>query len=198
MYLKEFRERISLSQKDFALKLGLSQVTIARYETDKMSPTCKVITKYINIFNANPNYLFLGIEPHVIDFDEVESLKIKSEIIELENKLKLLEGASNMENNIFDFDIEKAMQNILIQLNLKNKGELAEKLDISKNALSNLIARKSLGTIIEKLISKNIIISFDAIIYDIDALYLNERIEEKIKNEIAVLEDKLKYIKKEK
>lgn len=103
-----------------------------------------------------------------------------------------------MENNIFDFDIEKAMQNILIQLNLKNKGELAEKLDISKNALSNLIARKSLGTIIEKLISKNIIISFDAIIYDIDALYLNERIEEKIKNEIAVLEDKLKYIKKEK
>lgn len=103
-----------------------------------------------------------------------------------------------MENNIFDFDIEKAMQNILIQLNLKNKGELAEKLDISKNALSNLIARKSLGTIIEKLISKNIIISFDAIIYDIDALYLNERIEEKIKNEIAVLEDKLKFMKKEK
>lgn len=93
MYLKEFRERIGLSQKDFALKLGLSQVTIARYETDKMSPTCKVITKYINIFNANPNYLFLGIEPHVIDFDEVESLKIKSEIIELENKLKLLEGS---------------------------------------------------------------------------------------------------------
>lgn len=61
-----------------------------------------------------------------------------------------------------------------------------------------MIARKSLGTIIEKLISKNIIISFDAIIYDIDALYLNERIEEKIKNGIAVLEDKLKYIKKEK
>ena len=103
-----------------------------------------------------------------------------------------------MENNIFDFDIEKAMQNILIQLNLKNKSELAEKLNISKNALSNLIARKSLGTIIEKLISKNIIISFDAIIYDIDALYLNERIEEKIKNEIAVLEDKLKFMKKEK
>lgn len=103
-----------------------------------------------------------------------------------------------MENNIFDFDMQKAMQNILFQLNLKNKCELAEKLNISKNALSNLIARKSLGTTIEKLISKNIIISFDAIIYDIDASYFNERIEEKIKVEIAALEDKLKFMKKEK
>ena len=103
-----------------------------------------------------------------------------------------------MENNIFDFDMQKAMQNILFQLNLKNKCELAEKLNISKNALSNLIARKSLGTTIEKLISKNIIISFDAIIYGIDASYLNERIEEKIKVEIAALEDKLKFMKKEK
>ena len=93
MYLKEFREKIGLSQREFSLKLGLTQVTIARYETDKMSPTCNVITKYINIFNANPNYLFLGIEPHIIDFDEVESLKIKSEIIKLENKLKLLNGS---------------------------------------------------------------------------------------------------------
>ena len=49
----------------------------------------QIIYSY-NIFNANPNYLFLGIEPHIIDFDEVESLKIKSEIIKLENKLKLL------------------------------------------------------------------------------------------------------------
>lgn len=107
-------------------------------------------------------------------------------------------GVSNMKNNIFNFDMEKAIQSILNQLELKNKVELANKLDISKNSLSNLIARKSLGTIIEKLISKNIIVSFDAIIYDIDASYLNERIEEKIKNEIAVLENKLDFIKKEK
>ena len=44
MFLKEFREFIGLSQKDFAEKLGLTQASIARYETDKMNPTTTVIS----------------------------------------------------------------------------------------------------------------------------------------------------------
>lgn len=63
MYLKEFREKTGLSQRDFAEKLGLTQVTIARYETDKMNPTSAVIQKYFDVFDANPLYIFLGIEP---------------------------------------------------------------------------------------------------------------------------------------
>ena len=93
MYLKEFRNKIGATQKELANKIGATQASVAKYESGQMVPSCTVVQKYIDIFNANPNYLFLGIEPHVIDFDGRESLKIKNEIIELENKLKLLEGS---------------------------------------------------------------------------------------------------------
>lgn len=92
MYLKEFRERIGLSQKDLAEKLELTQVTIARYETNKMSPTCKIIQKYINKLNANPTYLFTGIEPilfdkqtkinkeYLVTIKEIELINLKKEL----------------------------------------------------------------------------------------------------------------------
>lgn len=92
MYLKEFREIIGLSQKDLAEKLELSQVTIARYETNKMNPTSKVIQKYINKLNANPIYLFTGIEPiffdvqnkinkeYLVTIKEIELMNLKDEL----------------------------------------------------------------------------------------------------------------------
>ena len=60
MYLREFREKLNLTQRELSNALGITQVTIARYETGKMSPTSTVLLKYINELNANPNYLFLG------------------------------------------------------------------------------------------------------------------------------------------
>lgn len=82
MFLKEFREKTGLSQKDFTEKLGSTQVTISRYETDKMNPTSTVIQKYISVFKANPNYLFLGLEPHILD--DVPKYKNKLKIEDYE------------------------------------------------------------------------------------------------------------------
>jgi DNA-binding XRE family transcriptional regulator len=67
MYLKEFREKIGMTQNQLSESLGIAQTTIARYEKDKVKPTSTVILKYINKLNANPLYLFNGIEPIFLD-----------------------------------------------------------------------------------------------------------------------------------
>ena len=58
MYLKEFRERLNLTQNELSLKLDIAQTTIARYENGKINPTSTIVFKYINQLNANPNFLF--------------------------------------------------------------------------------------------------------------------------------------------
>ena len=63
MYLKEFREKLNLTQNELSVILDIAQTTIARYENDKVKPTSTVLLKYINKLNANPYYLFMGREP---------------------------------------------------------------------------------------------------------------------------------------
>lgn len=93
-----------------------------------------------------------------------------------------------------NIDIEKAIKNILKQLNLKNEVELAERLGITKNAFSMLKRRKSLGTLIEKFIEKEIIVSFDQMVYEVE-YDLKGSIELKIQNEIRKLQEKVDFLK---
>ncbi len=90
MYLKEFRERVGLSQKEIAEKLDVDKTNIGRYERDEVKPTSTAIEKYINVFNANPNYLFLGIEPHILDEISNGDRETNSEINSLVNELNIL------------------------------------------------------------------------------------------------------------
>jgi DNA-binding XRE family transcriptional regulator len=69
MYLKEFRERLNLTQNELSLKLDIAQTTIARYENGKINPTSTIVFKYINELNANPNFLFLGLEPITLNLE---------------------------------------------------------------------------------------------------------------------------------
>ena len=92
------------------------------------------------------------------------------------------------------YDVKNVIENILKQLNLKNEVELAEKLGITKNALSMLKKRKSLGTLIEKLIEKKLIVSFDQMVYGVD-YDLKGLIELKIQNEIIKLQEKIGNLK---
>lgn len=67
---------------------------------------------------------------------------------------------------MYNYDLEIIIKNLLKELNLKNEVELATKLDMSKNALSMLKKRNSLGTLIEKILFHiDEKISLDAIIY---------------------------------
>ena len=89
MFLKEFRERINLTQKEMSEKIDVAQTTIARYEKKQISPTSLILEKYINILDANPNFLFLKIEPVTLDdylkFDEVTLNLLKDIVITIPN-----------------------------------------------------------------------------------------------------------------
>ncbi len=43
MYLKEFREKLNLTQNELSVILDIAQTTIARYENDKVKTTSTVL-----------------------------------------------------------------------------------------------------------------------------------------------------------
>ena len=48
--LKEYREKMFLSQEDLAQKLGVSYVTVNRWENGKFEPTIKMKKKLNRLF----------------------------------------------------------------------------------------------------------------------------------------------------
>jgi len=49
--IKQLREKMILSQIEFAELLGVSNVTVSRWETGKSFPTIKLKRKLIKMFN---------------------------------------------------------------------------------------------------------------------------------------------------
>ena len=48
--LKQYREKMFLSQRDLAAKLGISYTTVNRWETGKFIPTIKMKKKLYGLF----------------------------------------------------------------------------------------------------------------------------------------------------
>lgn len=97
-------------------------------------------------------------------------------------------------NKFVETNMDNIVENVLKQLNLKNDKELAEKLNISKNALSMLKQRNSIGTFIERLLELDEVISIDSILYGTESDELINQINNKIKSKIEILEDQLKEL----
>lgn len=66
MFFKEFRDKLGISQKEAFEKLEIQQATLAKYESQSISPSSLVIKKYCETLNANPAFLFFGQEPHLL------------------------------------------------------------------------------------------------------------------------------------
>lgn len=66
MFLKEFREKIGLTQKQVAALLELQAPALARYEALNVAPTSSFLKKYCETLDANPNFLLFGTEPHLL------------------------------------------------------------------------------------------------------------------------------------
>ena len=98
-------------------------------------------------------------------------------------------------NKYTNLDMDYIVKNILKQLNLKNQDELAKKLNITKNGLSMIKSRNSIGTLIEKLLSIDEVISFDSMLYGTDVDEFKNQISNKIKNEMGELERKINKLK---
>lgn len=58
--IKVLRKKLKLTQGEMADRLKVSNITISRYESGKMTPAVDVISKIIDTFNINANWLFTG------------------------------------------------------------------------------------------------------------------------------------------
>lgn len=106
MHLKEFRERLNLTQRQLSEILEIAQTAIARYENDKVKPTSTVILKYINELSANPNFLFLGIEPHLLN----NLPKLDSSNMDLLNDITLMMPQEQLKEKLSKILIEEIIQ----------------------------------------------------------------------------------------
>lgn len=107
MYIRDFRKRLHMTQSEFAQVLDIKQAVISMYENRKLKPTCELIAKLIEKFNANPNFLFFGKEPHLNA--DIYKNEISQELNQLINELFLYENEKNI---ILDLE-NKAFERIL-------------------------------------------------------------------------------------
>ena len=52
MKIKDFRQEKNLSQTDLALKVGVSQSAVAKWETGETIPATRHLIKLVEIFNC--------------------------------------------------------------------------------------------------------------------------------------------------
>jgi HTH-type transcriptional regulator, competence development regulator len=91
--IRKLREKENLSQKDFAKRIGISNVVLSRYEKDERKPDYDMLNKIADYFDVTIDHL-LGRE---------EKVKLKEDSLEEVNKLVKEYG---IEQFGF-FDIEK-------------------------------------------------------------------------------------------
>ena len=58
--IKKLRKHLDLTQGDFAKRIGATQNTMTRYETDKINPSTAAVTLICREFNVNENWLRTG------------------------------------------------------------------------------------------------------------------------------------------
>lgn len=124
MYLKEFRERLNLTQRELSDVLEIAQTAIARYENDKVKPTSTVLLKYINELNANPNFLFLGIEPHLLN----NLPKLDSSNMDFLNDITLIMSQEQLKEKLNKILIDEIIQ----RFEKQNDSLVAKLLEIVK------------------------------------------------------------------
>lgn len=90
--LKELRQQAGITQKDLAMKLGITKSVISYYELSERSPSPEILIKIATIFHTTTDFL-LGIEPcqksiDITDLPE-EDVKLLQHMLEtLRNKNK--------------------------------------------------------------------------------------------------------------
>ena len=124
MYLKEFRERLNWTPRELSAVLEIAQTAIARYENDKVKPTSTVLLKYINELNANPNFLFLGIEPHLLN----NLPKLDSSNMDLLNDITLMMSQEHLREKLNKILIDEIIQ----RFERQNDSLVAKLLEIVK------------------------------------------------------------------
>lgn len=100
--IKKLRESKGLTQKQLAYKIGVSAVTITRYENNDREPNIKILNKLSTVFNISIDSLINEdqslikiIIDKILSKNNIEDLSIKSNI-----PLKDLKNILNLKNNL--------------------------------------------------------------------------------------------------
>ncbi|MFV0551022.1 MAG: helix-turn-helix transcriptional regulator [Anaerorhabdus sp.] len=116
--LKQLRTTLNMTQTDFAVKIGLTRITIARMEAGDRNITERTQADICREFNVNPQWLISGIGKM---FPDDDSSTIKA----IEN---IMSGDDEFYKNIIkmvvklDHDDIKTLKKMAEEL-LKNKGD---------------------------------------------------------------------------
>ena len=69
--IKELRERLGLTQAEFAAKISLTPSAITQYERSLRTPSVDILVRIVSEFSVNANYLLgCGESPHLLLQDE--------------------------------------------------------------------------------------------------------------------------------
>jgi HTH-type transcriptional regulator, competence development regulator len=121
--IKKLRERENISQKDFAQKIGISNVVLSRYEKDERKPDYDMLKRIADYFEVSIDFL-LGRE---------EKGNQKEDTLEEVNKLVKEYGIEQF--GFFDIDkwkdlspedieeIKKHFEYVVFQAKQRNKDE---------------------------------------------------------------------------
>lgn len=58
--IRELRKTLEMTQNDFAIRIGLTQNTITKYETGLRSPSNQIVISICREFNVNEDWLRTG------------------------------------------------------------------------------------------------------------------------------------------
>ena len=105
--IKKIRKELSLSQKEFAKALGISQSAVSSYEKKQRIPPESLIRLIVGIYNININYLLNNELPIFITQNQTFKAPNKLQVFEdfcrtynLDyNSQKLLEDLINLPDN---------------------------------------------------------------------------------------------------
>lgn len=76
--LKEAREEMGFSRGYVANRLGLHRTTIGKYESDECLPSVDILTRLIEIYCEDANYILYGKTKNVLNVKGVPEILINN------------------------------------------------------------------------------------------------------------------------
>lgn len=119
--IRSARKEKGLTQTELAKRVGVSQRTIASYETDHSTPKTKVLYKKLSEeLSVNTNYLLTDDDAFILDAGEEYGSRGKKEAIQLMHELTGLFAGGEMDEEDMDA-LMSAVQTAYKLAKMKNK-----------------------------------------------------------------------------
>lgn len=89
--IKYLRQRENIQQKEFAKKIGVSNVVLSRYETGERKPDYETLEKIADYFNVSTDYLLgrTDNEDGELPVDEMTDEEVNEEIKKITKELNV-------------------------------------------------------------------------------------------------------------